>query len=175
MVLAKIALLCTLRRGMVVSLFLFFSVHTVTAQMNFGELEQRMSKEKRYIVVYITSKYCTYCLMQDAQIKKHKELKQKLDRNYYFVKEVAESDSIITFNNKEYANPEPKNPYQVNDFVNVYGHDEKGSIGYPLWLYFDKDYRLLLRFHGLMPPGNILKVLDKIEKSGASNNNQYHE
>lgn len=53
-------------------------------------------------------------------------------------------------------------PYQVNNFVNIYGKDEKGFFGYPLWLYFDKDYRLVLRFYGLMPPKNILKALDKI-------------
>ncbi|MBX2923203.1 MAG: hypothetical protein KF746_13470 [Chitinophagaceae bacterium] len=143
-------------------LLMLFSVHTASAQMNFAELDKKMSEEKKYIVVYIGSKYCTYCLMQEAQIKKNNALGQKLDSAFYFVKGLAEADSAIVFNHKHYLNPNPQNPYQVNDFVTVYGKNEKGFVSYPLWLYFDKDYRLLLRFYGLMPPKNILKVLDRI-------------
>ncbi|MDR2123317.1 MAG: thioredoxin family protein [Flavobacteriaceae bacterium] len=134
-----------------------------------------MSKEKKYVVVYIRSKYCTYCLMQEAQIKKNQRLKQKLDSSFYFVKGLAENDSVIVFNHKKYTNPKPEKPYQVNDFINVYGKNEKGFVAYPLWLYFDRDYRLILRFYGLMPPENILKVLDEIEKADTPNNDQYHE
>lgn len=143
-------------------LLLAFSVHTASAQMNFSELDKKMSDEQKYIVVYIGSKYCAYCLMQEAQIKKNNTLRQRLDSAFYFVKGLAEDAAAIAFNHTQYLNPNPQDPYQVNDFVNVYGKNEKGFVGYPLWLYFDKNYRLLLRFYGLMPPRNILKVLDKI-------------
>ncbi|MFT4204077.1 MAG: thioredoxin fold domain-containing protein [Chitinophagaceae bacterium] len=148
-------------------LLLLFSVYTATAQINFTELDKKMSQEKRYVVVCINSKYCTYCLMQEAQMKKNNTLRQRMDSGFYFVKTMAESDSAIVFNHRKYINPNPEDPYQVNDFVNIYGKHGKGFVGYPLWLYFDKDYRLVLRFYGLMPPKNILKVLDIIEKVDA--------
>lgn len=144
------------------ALLLLFSVYTAGAQMNFKELDKKMSERKKYIIVYISSGYCTYCLMQEVQIRKNSGLKQKLASDFYFVKGLAEDDSAIVFNHKKYVNPDPGNPYEVNDFVNVYGKNEKGFVGYPLWLYFDKNYRLIFRFYGLMPPKNILKVLDKL-------------
>lgn len=147
-------------------LLMFFSAHAASAQVSFGELQKYMPEAKKHIVVYITSKYCTYCLMQDAQIRKNRQLRQRLNNDFYFVKVIAESDSAIVFNGNVYVNPKPENPYQMNDFVNVYGKNEEGKVAYPLWLYFDKDYKLMLRFYGLMPPKNILKVLNEIEKAG---------
>lgn len=161
----KNSLLPSFRRCIRPLLLIFFSAHSANAQINFGELQKLMSEEKKEIVVYITSKYCTYCLMQDAQIRKNRQLQQRLNNDFYFVKVIAESDSAIVFNGKVYVNPKPEDPYQMNDFVNVYGKNEAGNVGYPLWLYFDKDYKLMLRFYGLMPPKNILKVLNEIEKA----------
>ncbi|ANH79811.1 hypothetical protein A8C56_01430 [Niabella ginsenosidivorans] len=130
--------------------------------MSFAELDWQMTKEKKYVVVYIRSKHCTYCLMQEAQLRKNSHLKLRLERDFYFVEGKAEEDSVIVFDHTAYGNPDPQNPRQVNDFVTVYGKDKEGMVGYPLWLYFDKNYRLLLRFYGLMPPENILKILDRI-------------
>lgn len=158
--------------GLLTYFILQLGVGEAKAQMSFVDLAKKMEVEKKNIVVYFSSEYCIYCRMQEAQIKQYFPLKQRLERDYYFVAGSAESEKPIFFNQMEFINPNPNDPYQVNEFINTYGKDENGKVAYPLWLYFDKDYRLILRFYGLMRPGNILKVLDKLEAVEMDNLNK---
>jgi len=148
-----------------ITLFCLFYASLAHAQINFDELDLRMAKEKRYIVVYVHSRYCAPCLMQEAQINKDSLLLDRLKNDFYYVSMEAESSDSIIFNHQRFVNLQPKEKYGVNKFVRVYGENRKGDLAYPLWLYFDKDYRLILRFYGLMPPKDIRKVLDKIEEA----------
>lgn len=135
--------------------------------MSFKELARKQAQEKRPMVIYVSSKYCVYCLMQEAKVRKDKKLSEKLNEEYYFVKGNAEKDTDIPFHNQHFVIPDQNDSYAVNEFVKVYGKNEEGMIAYPLWLFFDKDYQLLMRFQGLMQTKNILKALDLIEKGDA--------
>src|SRR5690625_2132065 len=156
-----------MRMNIEVFLLALFPFSLAQAQMNFKTLARKMPEEERYIAVLIDSRYCAYCIMQEKQINKHKTLRRRLDHDFYYVKGLAETADSIVFNHKKYVNPDPEDPHQVNDFVNIYGKDKDGNLAYPLWLFFDKNYRLILRFYGLMTPENISKVLDRVEKAGS--------
>lgn len=152
----------SLQSFLMIFVLTFFSVFSVKAQMNFAELNQSMQEERKPMVIYVSSKYCLYCLMQEKKVKNDKVLLQRLNQDYYFAKLLAEKDKEVVFNNERYVNQDPKDNYSINDFATIYGENE-GVVGFPLWLFFDSNYQLNFRYSGLLTPKDLVKILDTLE------------
>jgi thioredoxin-related protein len=66
------------------------------------ELTSQMIKQPRPVIFYIYTSWCSYCKIQDQQIKKDSSLQNLLKTNFYFIRFNAENKNRVDFNGKTY-------------------------------------------------------------------------
>ena len=135
----------------------------LNAQLSAHSLEQKMVEQPKNIVIMLTESTCMPCLMQLKQIEKSKSLSKRLDQDFYFLEVDINNPDTIAFNRQKYGNPKPDDRFAVNDFAYTFGRNEYDNLLTPTWLFFDKTYQLILKFHGLLKLSDIEKILDAIE------------
>ena len=98
-------------------------------------------KDPKPIFMDVYTPWCGPCKMLDNQTFKNKAFEEFIAKNYYTVKFNAEGNPKITYNAKQYSNPEYKEgqkgrngTHQFADFLNLEGYptmiifDRKGAI-----------------------------------------------
>lgn len=129
---------------------------TLKAQVSFESIDQKMRTEPKFIVMNVSTKSCVYCLMQQKKIQKNTTLRNRLESEVYYLSWMVDETTGITFNDKRF------NSGKI--FIDQYGNDENGFVAYPLWLIFDKEYKVLYRYAGVMSPEKISEILDIIKE-----------
>ena len=71
--------------------------------VTFDELPNLSQQEAKPILVFIHSDWCRYCLMQEQNTFKDSVVVTNLNEHYYCVKLNAETDSTISFLNRDYS------------------------------------------------------------------------
>lgn len=135
-------------------------VTPVTAQISFEILQQEMPTEPRVILMNISSRTCTYCLMQTKRIEKDLPLKKRLNDEVYYLSWTMEYENEFQFNGETFDSG--------SDFVERYGKDEHGNLAFPIWLIFDKNDHVVYRSFGLLTTDSVdelLNVLNEAERS----------
>ncbi len=136
-------------------LLLIICAGTLKAQIRFGTLQQRMKAEQKFIIMNVSTRSCVYCLMQEKKIQKHKAVKSRLNSEVYYLSWMVEETAGFTFNGNQFNSG--------TAFIDQYGKDENGFVAYPLWLIFDKGYKVLYRYFGVISPEKIGEILDIIK------------
>ncbi len=123
-------------------------------------IEQLDSLQKispRPVVFYFHTDWCAYCAMQSKQIAKDIQLKELLNKYFYFVNFNAESKSTFYLNNKSYTTHK-QYKYALHGIVEHFLGKEN-EIGYPAWVITDKNYISLFRYQGLLNRKKLKDIL----------------
>ena len=70
--------------------------------VTFEELPALSQEKQKPIMVFIHTDWCRYCLMQEQNTFSDSTVVADLNENYYCIKLNAESDSTISFLNRDY-------------------------------------------------------------------------
>lgn len=71
--------------------------------VTFDELPNLSQQESKPILVFIHTDWCRYCFMQEQNTFKDSIVVTNLNKHYYCVKLNAETDSTISFLNRDYS------------------------------------------------------------------------
>ena len=144
-------------------LFVFlFTTIKVNAQISLDSLQKAMKVQPRYILMNIDSEHCLYCMMQKKRIQNDKNLLKKLNNDVYFVMWRLENQPDFVFNGISFTKSK-NNQYAGNEFLNKYAKDPHNPVGFPAWLVFDKNYKVIYRYFGLLPNSSINKMVDILQ------------
>ncbi|WP_413532015.1 thioredoxin fold domain-containing protein [Empedobacter brevis] len=138
--------------------FIFFlSSLTLNAQITLEKFNADFNKKPKPILLYFSTNWCSYCMIQKKQIKKDDELLQLLDNEIYFIEFDAETKKSIIFLNKEY---EPKSNGKIHSFLEEF-IDQNEQISYPYWVLISEDFKIEMTYNGLIKNKPLKLLLKK--------------
>jgi thioredoxin-related protein len=127
--------------------------------VTFTQLQDSMAIHPKPIVIKIYTDWCSYCKMQDRQIKRSPELQQLLSEKYYYVALNAEDRQPIVFNDTTYYFI----PYGSQGIHALAAKLMQHQAAYPAWIVLDISYRIKISYTGMLKDKSLLALLYSIE------------
>ncbi|MBD1423288.1 thioredoxin family protein [Sphingobacterium chuzhouense] len=130
-----------------------------------SKIDSLMAMESKPVLILLSTDWCQYCRMQKNQIRKNEDFLEKADL-FYYVEFDAESDETISFQGKDYAfKPTGKNTgtHELARALNG-----PGTLAFPTWVLLDRNYQVLFRHGGVLPPDQLGELLNAIGDISAS-------
>ncbi|TWV96194.1 thioredoxin family protein [Chitinophaga pinensis] len=121
---------------LICSLVLFLPAHAQHGPVTFAGLKDSMAVQPRPVVIELYTTWCSYCRIQEKQIKRSPTLQQLLSEKYYFVCVNAESADFAAFNE-------------------ILGQVALQQLAYPAWILLDTNYRMKDFHTGLLKSGEL--------------------
>ena len=93
-------------KRLIIIICVFLALSSKAQEINwvtFDELPTLSQQKAKPIMVFIHTDWCRYCLMQEQKTFKDSTVVADLNENYYCVKLNAETDSTISFLNRDYS------------------------------------------------------------------------
>lgn len=137
------------------SILLTIPVLAQQGPVTFAHLQDSMAVHPKPIVVKIYTDWCSYCKMQDMQIKRSPALQQLLSDKYYYVTLNAESRQPIVFNDTTYSFI----PYGTQGMHALAAKLLQHHAAYPAWVVLDTSYQLKAFHTGMLKDKLLLDLL----------------
>ncbi len=125
------------------SLVLFLPAHAQHGPVTFAQLKDSMVIQPRPVVIELYTTWCSYCRIQEKQIKRSPALQQLLSEKYYFVTVNAESADFAAF----------------NEIIDPLAFQR---VAYPAWIILDTRYRMK-DFHAGLLKSDVLEEWLKVK------------
>jgi thioredoxin-related protein len=125
----------------------------------FARLQDSMAAHPKPVVIKIYTDWCSYCRMQDMQIKRSPALQQLLSEDYYYVTLNAESRQPIVFNDTTYSFI----PFGTQGIHALAAKLMQHHAAYPAWIVLDTSYRMKAFHSGMLKDKTLLALLRTIE------------
>lgn len=132
---------------LIIIICIFFALSSKAQDINwvtFDELPNLSQQDAKPIMVFIHTDWCRYCLMQEQKTFKDSIVVADLNENYYCVKLNAETDSTISFLNRDYS-------------ANGYNHTlswvlgaQDNQLSFPTTVILSPQYKLTNRWVGFL-------------------------
>ncbi len=123
--------------------------------VTFTHLQDSMAVHPKPIVIKIYTDWCSYCKMQDMQIRRSPALQQLLSEKYYYVTLNAESRQPIVFNDTAYSFV----PYGAQGLHALAAKLMQHRAAYPAWVVLDTSYQLKAFYPGMLKDKSLLALL----------------
>lgn len=137
-------------------LFIIFSALNYGQSISFEELQDKIIRSQKPILIKIEAPWCSVCKIQNKQIEKDRELKKILSEKYYYLELDAETKQDIIFNNKTYSFV----PQGLSSGTHELASElNDNSQAYPAWILLTSDYKIISRYNGLIKAGKLKKLL----------------
>ncbi|MBW8688237.1 thioredoxin family protein [Chitinophaga rhizophila] len=120
--------------------------------VTFTQLQDSMQSHPRRIVIEIYTDWCSYCRMQDIQIRKTPALQQLLNEKYYFIRLNAEDPTPLTLNDTTYTFIR-----QGNQGIHALAARLiPPPVAYPAWVVLDTSYQVQKYYTGFLKSRDLL-------------------
>lgn len=130
--------------------------------LSLNEVEKRMAKEPRKVLVDVYTSWCGPCRMMDQNTFQNPSVVEYINKNYYAVKFDAESPETIDFKGNVYKNeahdPNKRGRNSTHDLAKAIA-PVQGRIAYPTVVYMDEDFKILSPVQGYHTPKQIEPIL----------------
>lgn len=133
---------------------LSFNVH---AQISLEKFNSVFQEKPKPILLYFSTSWCSYCMIQKKQIEKDKSLLHILNENIYYLELNAESTEKIMFLNQQYHFDSKK---KRNSFLEEFVSSEE-LVSYPYWVLLSKDLKIEMTYSGLIKNKPLKLLLEK--------------
>lgn len=127
--------------------------------VTFAHLRDSMAARPKPIVIKIYTDWCSYCKMQDVQVRRSPALQQLLTEEYYYLTLNAESHQPIVFNDTTYSFI----PYGTQGIHALAAKFMQQHVAYPAWIVLDTSYRVKAFHSGMLKDRSLLSLLRTIE------------
>lgn len=125
---------------LICSLVLYLPAHAQHGPVTLAQLKDSMALQPRPVVIELYTDWCSYCRIQEKQIKRSPVLVQLLSEKYYFVNVNAESADFAALN-------------EIIDPVALQ------RVAYPAWIILDANYRMKDFHTGMLTSSALMKWL----------------
>lgn len=136
-------------------LILLLITSNLHAQIALEKFNTIFDENPKPILLFFSTNWCNYCMIQKKQIEKDDELLQILNNEIYFIELNAEAKEPIIFLKKEY-----KTNGKVHSFLEEF-IDKNEQISYPFWVLISKDLEIKMTYSGLIKAKNLYILLKK--------------
>lgn len=153
-----------------IALFGLFGLLAVEAQAqtnlwtSFEDLTDSLRKERRPVLVFIHTDWCTYCKMMDLRTFSDASVASKLQGKFYCVRLNAEETQPLTFLQRTYKFKPTGVKTGVHELAQVLG-TEKGKLSYPTTVFFDQNLQLQARVVGVLEAKRLEKTLELLTEN----------
>ena len=153
-----------------IALFGLFGLLAVESQAqtnlwtSFEDLTDSLRKERRPVLVFIHTDWCTYCKMMELRTFSDATVASKLQEKFYCVRLNAEETQSITFLQRTYKFKPTGVKTGVHELAQVLG-TEKGKLSYPTTVFFDQNLQLQARMVGALEAKRLDKALDLLTEN----------
>jgi thioredoxin-related protein len=128
--------------------------------LSFNALRDSMKIQPKPVFFKISTQWCSYCKIQDAQIRKDEKVRILLSSDYYWVELDAENKDDIVFNGLTYKYSQAEG---VNELASILGSVE-GRLAYPILMVLNVNYEKIFINQGLIEGKHLYQILDKLKK-----------
>lgn len=147
--------------------------HNEIDWITWNEVEAKMEKEPRKVLVDVYTDWCGPCKMMNNTTFKDPVVVKYINENYYAIKFNAEGPQEITFKGTTYKNTDydparASSRNATHDLTRAIA-PVNGRIAYPTIVYLDENFGILSPVQGFYQPQQIMPILtyfgDDIYKS----------
>ena len=137
-------------------IFLLTSLN-LEAQISLEKFNSIFNENPKPILLYFSTNWCSYCMIQKKQLKKEDELLQILNNDVYFIEIDAEANQSIIFLGREYKSSSNGKMHSfLEEFI-----DKKDQISYPYWVLISEDFKVEMTYTGLIKNKPLKLLLKK--------------
>ena len=137
-------------------IFLLSSLN-LDAQISLEKFNSIFNENPKPILLYFSTNWCSYCMIQKKQLKKEDELLQILNNDIYFIEIDAEANQSIIFLGREYKSSSNGKMHSfLEEFI-----DKKDQISYPYWVLISKEFKIEMKYTGLIKNKPLKLLLKK--------------
>lgn len=127
------------------------------AQITLENFNTIFRENPKPIVLYFSTKWCSYCMIQKKQVEKDNELLFILNKDFYYIEIDAETNKKITFLDYDFN---PISSSKTHPFIEEFNPNNK-QISYPYWVLISKDLDIKMTYAGLIKAKNLKTLLKK--------------
>lgn len=137
------------------SILLTVPVLAQQGPVTFARLRDSMAIHPKPVVIKVYTDWCSYCKMQDMQIRRSPALQQLLSEKYYYVTLNAESREPIVLNDTTYSFV----PYGTGGVHALAAKLMPHHAAYPAWVILDTSYQLKAFHTGMLKDRLLINFL----------------
>ena len=130
--------------------------------ITWNDVEAKMAKEPRKVLVDVYTKWCGPCRMMSQNTFTDPEVVKYVNEHYYAIKFDAEGPDSVTFRGTTYRNqnydPSRTGRNGTHDLTMAIAPID-GKIAYPTIVYMDEDFKILSPVQGYLQPPQIMPIL----------------
>lgn len=125
-----------------------------------GELTDSMRRHPKPALILISTDWCSYCRMQQAQLKKSRAW-QHARSAVYFSEFDAETKQPIVFNNTTYRFTPTGVATGSHELAFALGNIDN-RLAFPTWVLLNEHFEIVFKFPGVLKANELKKLLESI-------------
>ncbi|MBO3115136.1 thioredoxin family protein [Winogradskyella sp. DF17] len=128
--------------------------------LTFEQLEIKLSKKPKKVMVYFYADWCVYCKKMDQSVFNKAEVKAILKMDYYAVKFNAEYKDTIYFGGKSFVNKQigkKRNPF--HDIPKLLAGRPNTPLELPATVILDEKFIIKGRYNRYISPKEMVSIL----------------
>lgn len=147
------------RGKLFLSLVILMWAHPAWSQMHavpIHELTDSVRLRPKPSLILISTRWCSYCRMQQAQLKRNSDF-QTASRHFYFSELDAETTENIIFNDTTYTFQRTGVDIGMHELAYALGNIDR-RLAFPTWVLIDANFTVLLRYPGVLDNAALAKL-----------------
>jgi len=121
----------------------------------FSDLETKMLKDPKPVIIHLYTDWCTVCKIEKHNLNKDQETVKLINDNFYLINfEAEKTREKIKFQGQEFSYLS-NGSSGIHELALALSKNKKQPV-YPLWIFLDKNQKLLYYHEGAINP-EILK------------------
>ncbi|HCQ23887.1 MAG TPA: thioredoxin [Flavobacteriaceae bacterium] len=146
--------------GMLVPLSGFSQI----VRQSFEQLDDLQKSQKRFVVVFINTDWCSYCQVMKNTTFKDEKIVELLNQNFWFVDLNAEEKRNIIFNGYTFKFRPTGNSTGIHELAEQLATLD-GEVTYPTLCVLNANYEIIFQYNQLLSANDLKLLLKKMLKS----------
>ncbi|WP_262248634.1 thioredoxin family protein [Parapedobacter soli] len=133
-----------------------------------NELTDSMRVQPKPALILISTSWCTYCRMQQVQLKKSSTVFQAAPSQIYFSELDAETKEDLMFNHKTYRFVPSGASTGSHELAFTLGNINN-RLAFPTWVLVDSNFEIIFKFPGILKAAELAELLETVRDAAQKN------
>ncbi len=129
---------------------------------SFEQLDSLEKTEKRPIMVFIYTDWCTYCAAMEKTSLRNERVMELLNKQYYFVDLNAEDEKDILLPGHTFRFKPSGNKQGIHELAEQLG-TLNGKVSFPTVCFLNSDYEIVFQYNQFISASDLIKVLEALQ------------